>query len=424
MANTGFARVFTILATCFCVNCGSAGNSASLDNIAGGSNSAVALDTDLLAIDDISLLGAFVVSRDTFGQSSANWSNGVIHVEDDRFYIASHNHDDNIAEFVLPPLTEVSSLNELEVANQTRQNFVSIYNSSRLGNPENHDYISGIYQHNGALVVNSLEYYDAPADNQQTTIVVRDSANLQSSEIIGLHSLKGAARAAGWISEIPDNWQGLLGGKHISGNSSGLPIIGRMSVGPSAFVFDIESLVSKSSSDQINTKEVLGFSLSSPLHRDLDNRKGENSIWTHISEVKYGFIVPDTSTYMTIGVSGGHESGVGYKVVQDDGFLCPGFCPHSSTDFQNYYWLWDVNDMVRVRNGELSPSAVRPYSYGSLTLPSWITAAESSKSFAHKARIGGASYDPDKDILYVSILNVLNAQNINPPIVLGYQIDR
>ena len=114
-------------------------------------------DTKLLTIEDINYVGAFALSRDTFGQSSANWSNGVIHVKDDRFYITGHNHHDNIAEFVLPPLTTGNSLSDLKIADQTRQNFAAIYNSSRLINREKHDYISGLYEHNGALVVNSFE---------------------------------------------------------------------------------------------------------------------------------------------------------------------------------------------------------------------------------------------------------------------------
>ena len=421
MVNNGFVKILPIFITCFCASC----TSESRDDINLPEGAAVAV-TNLLSIDDISYLGAFALSPDSFGQSSANWSNGVIHVEDDRFYITGHNHHDNIAEFNLPPLTDGNGLVDLQVANQSRQNFAPIYNASRLNNWENHDYISGLYEHNGALVVNSFEYYDAPADNRLTTSVIRDAANLQDSEIMGLHALEGAARAAGWISEIPEHWQALLGGTHISGNSSGFPIISRLSVGPSAFVFDIDSVVSKSSPDQVNTEEVLGFTLTSPLHEDLYNESGENSIWTHISEVRYGFIVPGTATYMTIGVSGGHSSGVAYKPIQEDGFECPGFCPQASKDFQNYYWLWDVNDMVRVRRGQLSPNDLKPYRFGPLGMPSWISANDSSKTYNQLSRIGGASYDQNKNILYVSVLNALRDQNgdVNPPLVVGYQIDQ
>ena len=437
MVKNSFLKIVSIFMVCICAACSTAivedtnqvvvtpapavTNTGVSDKNVTGTN---VTDTKLLTIEDMNYVGAFALSRDAFGKSSANWSNGVMHVADGRFYITGHNHHDNIAEFILPPLTAGNSLSELKIADQTRQNFAAIYNSSRLINREGHDYISGLYEHNGALVVNSFEYYDAPADNRQTTLVVTDSANLQSSKIMGLHSLEGAARAAGWISEIPQSWQPFLGGTHISGNSSGFPIIGRLSVGPSAFVFDIDSLTTKSRPGQVKTQEVLGFSLKRPLHEDLHNTSGQNSIWTHISEVRYGFIVPGTATYMTIGITGGHKTGVGYKVIQEDGFLCPGYCPNSKTDYQNYYWLWDVNDMVRVRNGQLSPNDVKPYRHGPLNLPSWVTAGDSSKTYNHRARIGGASYDQNQNILYVSVLNALRANNgdVNPPLVLGYQL--
>ena len=134
--------------------------------------------------------------------------------------------------------------------------------------------------------------------------------------------------------------------------------------------------------------------------------------------------MPGTATYMTIGVTGGHNTGVGYKAVHENGFECPGFCPHSAADFQNYYWLWDVNDMVRVRRGQLNPNELKPYRHGPVTLPSWISAKDSSSTYNKKTRIGGASYDQNKNILYVSILNALYAQNgdVNPPIVVGFQV--
>ena len=424
MIKNSFVKQLTIVVSCFCASCSTASQDHTNTVEASQTSASAVVDTNLLQIDDIQYAGAFALSADKFGQSSANWSNGVIHVDGDRFYITGHNHHDHIAEFTLPPLITGDNLDDLKVTSQSRQNFAPTFTSSRFKNPENHDYITGLYEHNGALIVNSFEYYDAPADNRLTTFVVQDSANLDDSEIMGLHSLQGAARAAGWISEIPQNWQPLLKGTHISGNSSGLPIIARLSVGPSAFVFDMDSLISKSKPGSVKTKEVLGFSLANPLHEDLYNKSGQNSIWTHISDVRYGFIVPGTATYMTIGVSGGHSTGVGYKVVQDDGFNCPGFCPNSATDIQNYYWLWDVRDMVRVREGKLRPHELKPYHHGPVALPSWATTDSSPINYTKSIRVGGASYDSEKSILYVTLLNALYGQNgdINPPVVAGFKI--
>jgi len=425
MVNNSFIKRLSIVIACFSASCTSASQDST--NTVEVPQASAAFDTKLLQIDDLKFAGAFALSSETFGESSANWSNGVIHVEGDRFYMTGHNHHDNIAEFALPPLTTGKRIKDLKVADQVRQDFTPTFTSSRFKNPEKHDYITGLFEHNGSLIVNSFEYYDAPADNRLTTFVVQDSANLEKSDIMGLHSLQGAARAAGWISKIPQDWQPLLKGTHISGNSSGLPIIARLSVGPSAFVFDADSLVSKSKPGSIKTKEVLGFTLKKPLHKDLYNESGQNNIWTHLSDVRYGFIVPGTATYMTVGVSGGHISGVGYKPIQDDGFECPGYCSNAASDLHNYYWLWDVRDMVRVREGKLSPHEVKPYSYGRLDFPSWITEKnDPSHGYIKTIRVGGASYDENKNMLYVSLLNKQYARSgsENPPIVVGFEVGK
>lgn len=120
------------------------------------------------------------------------------------------------------------------------------------------------------------------------------------------------------------------------------------------------------------TTRLLDFSLAHPLHDDLSNESRENDLWNHLSRAVYGIIVPGTRTYATFGHSGGNESGVGYKIVQDNGRRTGGSSSFAVKDNYHYYCLWDVNDLVRVRAGRMKPNEVRPYEYGTFRRPSKV----------------------------------------------------
>lgn len=380
------------------------------------------LDDDaqgLIQIDDLNYVGAFAIPAETFGTSSANWALGTIEVNGNSLFMAGHNHHDAIAEFTIPPLVNSKNIADLNYSKSPQQAFTTVFDRVAGGNRENLDQIVGMELYNGKLIVNATEYYDAPADNRLSTFVVQESDNLEKSSLSALNSVKGRARAAGWISSIPEKWQTLFGCSHISGSSSGDPIIARLSVGPSAFCFNIEDLTNAEKADKastITTRELLGFSLDRPLQEDLFNERGDNTLWTHISQARYGFIVPGTRTYATFGTSGGHASGIGYKITQQDGNLCEGYCASDPADIQNYYWFWDMSEMARVFNGSLNASALEPYAHGEFNVP-----FQTDKNINP---IGGGSYDETTGLLYLSIreANTTLSQFENPPVIVAYKI--
>ena len=57
------------------------------------------------------------------------------------------------------------------------------------------------------------------------------------------------------------------------------------------------------------------------------------------------------------------------QIVQDNGKRTGGYSSYAVKDNYHYYWLWDVNDFVRVRAGEVEPHDVRPYEYGIFRTP-------------------------------------------------------
>jgi len=370
----------------------------------------------LLSISDLVYQGAFAMPDTQYGVSSMNWAAGPLHVENGALYIAGHDHQDDIAEFQIPQLTNTVQIGDLRYSPDPRQIFAQVLDQSRVNNFENLDQILGIEHHNGALVVNAIENYDAPGDNRLSTVVVKNANDLSASNVVGLHAINGRARAAGWLSEIPPEWRPHLGGTHISGASSGGPIISRLSVGPSAFAINLDAVVAADRPSYFKTRELLGFNLDHPLNRDLFNESGANNLWTHVSEARYGFIVPGTRTYMTVGISGGHRSGVGYKVTQDNGVECKGYCSNRVADNDNFYWLWDVADLVRVARGKLAPYQVKPYDSGVLKLP-----FQGDSGFNP---VGGGSYDPRTGLLSLTILRANDTLDkfSNPPVVIAFRV--
>lgn len=383
-----------------------------------------AQSTEELPLFDISQLtyeGGFRIKASKNGVSEINYSQGPIayNYENHSLFIVGHTHQQAIAEYAIPEIIKSEELSELNMVETPIQVFSSILDRTPDGNPEKIDRVGGLYYVNyggqAKLIVNAFEYYDAPADNTVSTLIIDNANDIENSSVSGYFSFEGGAtHTSGWISPIPEAWQETLGGSHITGHSSGIPIISRCSAGPSAFSFEMNDALN--ASNTIKTTTLLDFSLSNPLHEDLSNESKTNNIWTHLSRATYGFVVPGTRTYLTIGYSGGYESGVCYKCTQDNGNLCGGYCTPEADDNYQYYWLWDVNDLLAVKNGTLRPHEVMPYDHGFFNTP---FQANGSK------KIGGGSFDPATGNLYLSIQSGDTEQGTysRPPVIAVYNVN-
>ncbi len=127
----------------------------------------------------------------------------------------------------------------------------------------------------------------------------------------------------------------------------------------------------------------------------------------------FGLVVPGTRTYLTIGHSGGHSSGVCYKCTQNDGNLCGGYCARDADDYYHYYWLWNLDDLLAVKAGSKASHDVRPYDYGEFPTP-----------FATGA-FGGGTYDERSGLLFLTVQKADRAQGTysNPPVVVAFSFD-
>ncbi len=410
---------------------------ATVATIAADSDAAAPLKKlPLLRVQDLQYVGAFRIPARKYGASDINFSAGPIAFNPDRksLFIVGHSHQQAIAEFAIPKLVDSAVLAELNMAGDPLQPFATVLNRASGGNPEGNNCIGGMLYVAGPggpeLLVNAYEYYDAPADNTLSMLVVRDANDLAESDVDGYFQVQGRpGHTAGWMSPVPGPWQTVFGGDFLTGTSSGIPIISRASVGPSAFVFSPLDIVGKKSVGKksvgkksvgkqsvarpVATIKLLDFSLAHRLHDDLSNESRENDLWNHLSRAVYGVIVPGTRTYATFGHSGGNESGVGYKIVQDNGRRTGGYSSYVVKDNYHYYWLWDLSDLVQVRAGEMEPHEVRPYEHGVFRTP-----------FSDPShQLGGGAFDASTGRIYLTAQKADREQGryANPPVVMAYR---
>ncbi len=385
-----------------------------------------------ITIDSFEYQGGFRISADIFGiskYSHLNYSPGVIayNSENHSLFIVGHSNEQAIAEFAIPEIVNSKNMADFKMQQNIIQNFVDFHGTERVNTGIDQRFrVTGLALIEGKIIANYMDWYDASGLETDTTVVFQDADNLSTSEIIGPFQFEGAMHAAGWITPIPLEWQQSLGGRYISGFSSGA-ILSRLSVGPSAFILaDENSLLNAKSGARIENKALLDFPYPQDILYDkktygdgiisqddiLYNKDLKNNLWTRNSGASHGFIVPKSNTYVTLGYSAGHESGLGYKAIQDDGNQCGGPCPYVASDRYNYYWLWHVSDLVKVKEGLLKPHELRPYEYGKFNTPS-------------NAELRGASYDTESSLLYLSLKDGDTMLKYSrPPIFYVYKINQ
>lgn len=392
----------------------------------------------LVSIDHFTYLGAFALPAHTGSSvSNMNYSLGRIAYNADRnsVFITGHNPVQAIAEFAVPELVTSTKLSDLKVAT-VLQNFSTVLDRAPMSDTPAPDRINGMHYINGPngpeLLINVSVYYTG-ATVTDTTLVVRNPSDLASSVIDGYFELEGRERAAGWISPVPSEWHSAIGGQYLTGHANNISIRGRLSMGPSVYVFDPFQIVGKTSVPKPVPTEALQVYPDTDgqrLHDDTYNTSGQNNLWTELSRVHYGFIVPGTRTLFTVGRSGGHNpvegyAGVCYKDHTAADFPCPpgvtwdGPGPTDPEDWYQFYWLWDVKNLLAVKDGSAAPYQARPYARGVFQTPPEFQGRRWNR------KIGGGSFDPASGRLFlVSTEPDWPESYDNPPVVLVYEVNR
>lgn len=355
--------------------------------------------------------GAFRLEAGTHGTSRFGWSAGPIAVaEDGMIYAAGHVQHYSVGAFILNEDPGFGSIDKLPIAANT-QPFVKI---SPLYTPQKSaNRITGIETFDNQLLLMNDEYYDANGNNNEFLTVLENRLNLDNSKQIGFFPITAKSHAAGWMSEIPEPLSKELNALYLAGSASNIPINGRHSIGPSLFTwfpFYLENV--KPMGSTVTMAPLIDYSLDNPLHPDLNNKNGSNDLWTELSYAAYGFISPDQTSYIVIGHSGGHESGIRYKITQENNRKCGGFCATDYKDYYNYYWIYSVEDIKKSFSGELQPHEVKPVEYGKLPL------------LDYRYLIKGADFNRKTNQLYLSTDKVDRTQSKfeSQPIIWTFEL--
>ena len=168
-----------------------------------------------------------------------------------------------------------------------------------------------------------------------------------------------------------------------------------------------------------NVATLNGSTFTCHTVNDADISVGSNNLWTEVAQASYGFIIPNTRTYVTVGSMGGHTSAIGYKAEQDNGNCCGGPCAYQSDDYVNYYWLWDVQDLQDVKDGLQNAYDIRPYSYGEFDVPFQYDVFRNTDEF-HP--VLGGDYDAESGLLYLTIYDGAGGQYSRNPVIAAYKV--
>jgi hypothetical protein len=368
----------------------------------------------LQATMDIEYLGAFRVEAN--GESNSNFAVATLGFNPDNnsLFMAGNTQNNAIAEFEIPDeLSMEETVGNIIKAN-VFQDYVTVLDKLEVGSQNNK--ITGLLYFNESLLVSSERWYDASASNMDNLQVFSKAADINSSPFNGMLQLQGGAKAAGYMSKVPSELVESLGTEYIVGWASNYSITGRYSQGPSLYSFTPESAINAviTVDRKINTEALMVFPAESGkelVDGGTEYKQQIDPIWSPLAKAKYGFIVPGTSIFMAIGYNGGIHSGTGYKITQDNGNVCAGGCAYGHDDYYNFFWLFDINEMLEAEQ----PWMVRPISYGK-----WSHPYDSGGSKA----VNGATFDHNTSTLYLSLNGAGKAGNYDfPPLIVAYKVE-
>lgn len=348
-------------------------------------------------IYNVDVIGGYRFPPQQFGRSRVAYSPGPIAISDseDIIYISGHSKKFSIGAFRLGIQHKLGAINTLPILSLYSP-FVEISPQRRISNTA--DRVTGLEVLDKKLLVMTDEYYDADKNNRENLVIFSNRFELANSTQYGFFTLSGGSHIAGWMSKVPSPLAEKLGTIYLAGNASNLPINGRLSIGPSMFSWFPYFLEFERGNESILTTPLIDYSLESPLHDDLNNLNLANKLWTELSKAIYGFITPNQEHYMVLGTSGGHDSGIGYKIVQDNGNKCHGPCAFNHKDYYNYFWLYRTSDIREVLKGKKLPHEVRPEKYGKLDI------------FTHENQLIGADFNAKTKRLYLLFESVDKSQ--------------
>lgn len=261
--------------------------------------------------------------------------------------------------------------------------------------------LSGLVVHARRLLGTAVIFYDAN-NTQQASHFSRSLSfdDHVATKLVRIGVKGKTGFVAGYMAEVPPEWQSSLGGTLVTGQCC-LPIITRTSWGPSAFVFDPADVLAARN----GAAEALVYYDAD--HPALGPWEGSNPTYGGTTQVGGVALIGGTRTALFVGRNGSGDFCYGDGTAdmtlvntRRDGGERYCYDPTNTDKGQHAYpyryqiWAYDLVELAEVRAGRRDPWSVKPYGVWPLEFP----IAEPG------VRIGGVAYDANGRRLFVSQL--------------------
>ena len=264
-------------------------------------------------------------------------------------------------------------------------------------------HIGGYLVTGNRLIISAYSNYDAMGT--QVSSHFARSLDLSSTDpVLGpvRVGLQYPGFVSGYMTNVPPEWQTLLGGPALTGNCC-LSITGYQSNGPAASSFDPAKIVTASA---ISATPLVGYPHSSPLGPGWGTQNDLFNGSTNITGIVFPF---GTRSVLFFGVQGTGPFcyGPGTPSVSLAGQIVAGtngepwcYDPVNSSKGPHAYpyvyqvWAYDANDLLAVKNGSKAADQIQPYAIWHLMLP-YVTATSPTS-------ILGVAYDPNTNRIFIA----------------------
>jgi len=281
----------------------------------------------------------------------------------------------------------------------------------------------GLHVYNGKVIGTAFVEYDAAFPYAQQLSHWTSGLNFATTgDFKGAYRLGSlsASMLAGYMCDIPSDWQVRLGGPCLTGQGT-LAVIGRTSFGPSLHVFDPDALVGAVGSTYASTPLVYYPTEHQTLGR-WDNifPDDPNAYANHYfngASMMGGAVFPSgTDTVLVFGNVGYGICGYGVSTTEIslnmqpvpgepgvyylyDLYNVAGHGTHS-WPYVNHVWAYDANDLYAAKLGSKQPWEVVPYAIWDMSDVMPVhDGAGIDQSFG--AALSGAAYDPATQRVFV-----------------------
>ena len=213
-----------------------------------------------------------------------------------------------------------------------------------------------------------------------------------------------AAFLGGYMTEIPAEYQASLGGTHLVGQSAST-VMSRGSLGPGAFALNAANIgVGTVTPKPLAYYPDLARSLY-PMNFNYDTAQPTDPRFNFNTNVEGAVFVPGTRTVLFFGSTGaagiadtaGSFTGYGESATFNDNVRTDKGYHSQNGAYEYQVWAYDVNDYIKVVNGQLLPWDVEPYDVWRFDFDAMPDAPNSASKY-----VGGTTFDPITNRLYVT----------------------